>query len=358
MSKPFKFRHVNEIAGGFAAIVVIVLVVGIVLAARAQKWFEKVTTLWVVMPAEGCLGLKSGAEVQMLGTVVGTIDHINPPDEETGRMRARIHIDPHFAQFIRAGLGDRSTASRAIIHVPIAIDDPFLEITRGEGPPLPPAEDLVADPEAGATDAINKTLADIRSHTLPAAEGLLKEYTKLAADLRDPHSPLQQTLARIDAVTARLERNDNALGRLLNDKQLADDLSQTLSKLNATADSAQLALADLQKTVAEFPKIAASASSQIDKLPAMVDQTRQMMLEVQRALQDLQKTTAQLPAVVGSVKQTVDALPDVLAHVQQTLVEVQKLIKGMQELPFIRDNVERSAQGNTTLRPADIGGPQ
>src|SRR5665213_2948857 len=111
MSKPFKFRHVNEIAGAFVGIIVLVLVVGIILAAHAQKWFRDVTDITIEMP-EGASGVKDGAEVHMMGTTVGTVNDVQP--DENGNMSAHLQIDTKFAKFIH-------TKDRAIIHVPLAL---------------------------------------------------------------------------------------------------------------------------------------------------------------------------------------------------------------------------------------------
>ena len=38
MTKPFKFRYVNEIAGAFVLVVILALLGGVLVAARAQRW--------------------------------------------------------------------------------------------------------------------------------------------------------------------------------------------------------------------------------------------------------------------------------------------------------------------------------
>ena len=73
MNKPFKFRYVNEIVGVFVLVVVAALIVGIILAGRAQEWFVPVHHLVLDFPEEGSLGLQKGAEVQILGTPVGVV---------------------------------------------------------------------------------------------------------------------------------------------------------------------------------------------------------------------------------------------------------------------------------------------
>ena len=50
MAPPFKFRYVNEIAGFFVLVVVLLFAAGIVLAGRAQGWFEKEHSVSFFLP--------------------------------------------------------------------------------------------------------------------------------------------------------------------------------------------------------------------------------------------------------------------------------------------------------------------
>jgi phospholipid/cholesterol/gamma-HCH transport system substrate-binding protein len=290
MAKPFKFRYVNHIAGAFAALIFAVLIAGFVLAAHAQKWFEPVNPINLNLPREGSYGIKSGAEIQMLGTTVGAVDavHIDPD----GNMSANGHINPDFAKFIR-------TDSVAIIHIPVALGDPFIEITRGEGAPRPATDVLTANPQVGASDQLSQMIQDFRTQTIPKINSLIDQFNILAGQFLDPKGPTQSLLASLNAVGARLQQNDNIAGRILNDKQLADNLAQTIVKLNASVDT--------------------------------------------------------IGSTVASLRKTTDELPDVVAQLQQTLIEVQKLLRGLQGLPLIRDYVDQNP-AEQHLRPSDIGG--
>ena len=42
-SKPFKFRHINRIAGAFLFMTVAIVAVLATLAAKSQQWFAEVT---------------------------------------------------------------------------------------------------------------------------------------------------------------------------------------------------------------------------------------------------------------------------------------------------------------------------
>ena len=71
MAKPFRFRYVNEIVGGFVMLVVALLVVGVILAGNAQEWFTPVHVVRISFPEAGSLGVQKGAAVMIMGTEVG-----------------------------------------------------------------------------------------------------------------------------------------------------------------------------------------------------------------------------------------------------------------------------------------------
>jgi phospholipid/cholesterol/gamma-HCH transport system substrate-binding protein len=265
MAKPFKFRYVNHIAGAFAALIFLVLIAGFVLAAHAQKWFQQVSTLKLDLPPDGSHGLKSGADIQMLGTNVGSIDDVRI--DANGKMTADAHVRMDFAKFIR-------TDSNVIIHLPFGLGDPFIEITRGQADSLGPTQALVAHPEVGAGDQLSQMIQEFRTNTVPKINTLIDQFGALATQFLDPHGPTQSLLANLNGVSARLQANDNIAGRILNDKQLADNLAQTIVKLNASVDTIGSTVASLRKTT--------------DQLPDVVVQLQQTLVEVQKLLRGLE----------------------------------------------------------------------
>ncbi len=343
MAKPFKFRYVNQLAGAFTAVVVIALVVGFVFAAHAQKWFQHVTTITFIMPADGFNGVKEGADVHMLGTIVGTVDKIDlPKDQPT----VHAHIKEDFARFIRSG-------SQGIIIKPIALADPYINIEIGTGEIVHAKSfTLTATPEVGASDALNQTLLDVRDKTLPAVNALLQQYTQLAINLQDPRGSLQGTLANLDHLTAQLGRTDNVVGQLLNDKHMQQNVDQIVTRLSRSTDDIQAVIANLRATTNTMPELMQNAVGE-------EKQIGEMMAEAQKSLRDLQLSIQDVPQIVGSLQKTVDQLPDIMAQVEQTLEEVKKLVHGLEGLPFVRENITNTpATSGRPLRPSDVGGGQ
>ena len=123
MSKPFKFRYVNEIVGSFVLLVVATLIVGIILIGHAQDWFEPQYEIRLDFPEEGSLGLQRGSEVQVLGATVGRVGKIRVGED--GAMHTTLKIKGDFIRFIR-------TDSRAVVKKKFGVaGDAFVDITQG-----------------------------------------------------------------------------------------------------------------------------------------------------------------------------------------------------------------------------------
>jgi hypothetical protein len=69
-------RYVNQVTGAFVVLALLIVVVGILMAGRAQHWFERTITVDLLLPAEGCYGLKPSAVVVVMGTEAGEVTDI------------------------------------------------------------------------------------------------------------------------------------------------------------------------------------------------------------------------------------------------------------------------------------------
>src|SRR4051812_24050137 len=156
MAKPFRFRHVNEITGAFVLAVVALLVLGIVGTGFSQRWFTRTTEFTLLLPT-GAQGLRPGAEVQMLGTVVGSVQDIRV-DKAERTMKARVSVRSDFAEmFIKKD-------SRALLRRPFGIGEAYVEIRGGsaEAEKIPPAYAMEATAEGAPTESLEKTIVQVR----------------------------------------------------------------------------------------------------------------------------------------------------------------------------------------------------
>ncbi|MBU0678159.1 MAG: MCE family protein [Verrucomicrobia bacterium] len=285
MTQPLKFRYVNEIVGGFILLVLIVLLAGIYLAGKAQGWFEPTLILRTQFHEDGAFGLKEGAEVHVLGTLVGTVSRIEPG--ESGQMEGKLRIRGDFARYIRSD-------SVAIAKKKFAVaGDSYIEITRGKGAELPSDDPFIeCRKDTEITERVEEVVEQVRAEILPALEQLrkaLEEYTGLAQDLRDKDGSLQQLFARLDRIAEGLEKGEGTAGRLLRDPDVAEGVAQSVQKLNASLADVQMSVKDLREVTAQLPKMTRTISGEIDQLPDVVLEARRTMDEANRLLAGLQR---------------------------------------------------------------------
>lgn len=277
MNKPFKFRYVNEIVGAFVLVVIAALMIGIILAGRAQEWFVPVYTLRLDFPEEGSLGLQKGAAVEILGTPVGAVEKIQVNDD--GRMTGRFTIKGDFIRFVRVD-------SRAVVKKKFGIaGDAYVEVTQGRGAALDREIPLLASKDTEITEIAQDILKRLQETTVPAIE----EYTALAADLRSTNGPLVKLLANLEEITAGLERGEGSAGQLLRDPAMAQELTRILAQVNRALDEVQKILADVKATTAQLPAAASTVGREVQDLPGVVVQSQATLREAERLILGLQQ---------------------------------------------------------------------
>jgi len=202
MAKPFKFRYVNEIVGGFVLLVVLLLLAGVLVAGHAQHWFEAKYVINLNFPAEGSMDLQKGAEVMLLGAKVGSVQDIVVNDD--GHISGVMRIRGPFMRFVRAD-------SIALVKKKMVVTgDAYIELTRGTGAELPRTGgeiECVKDTEI--LEMLQEALETIRKeavNTLTLVNGAIAEYTDLAAGMNDPDGSLQQLLANSNGLLDDLRK--------------------------------------------------------------------------------------------------------------------------------------------------------
>ena len=304
MNKPFKFRYVNEIVGGFVLLIVVALVVAVVLIGRAQQWFEPRFDLRVRFPAEGSEGIQKGAEVVILGTQVGNVQEIIVKDD--GSMEGQLQIRGQFVRFVRQD-------SQAILKKKFGVaGDAFVEITRGIGPAIDDGRlPAAAKKDIELLQMMQDLLENVRTAILPLLEQVTKaaeEYTGLAADMRKPDGHLQQLLARLDEVATGLQKGEGTAGKLLKDP--------------ATIQSVDAAITNVTVTITT-----------------------------------VNERLRQIEAILADVKKTTGTLPETMLQAQDTLRETEVLIEGVQKHWLLRSYMEQ-APSSERIDPADVRAPE
>ncbi len=326
MSRPLKVRRVNEIVGLFVLLALAIVVAAVLLGPRTQRWFTPSQTLAIHLPPEGSLGLRKGGDVQILGSVVGSVEDIVVTD--AGTMEAEVVIRGNFIRFVRQD-------SEAIIRKPFGIGDASIEITRGYGDALPDRGAFISSvADKAPTQMMEETLAALRDEALPTIKELrvaISEYSLLAAELRAEQGNLQQALLHLNRVGTALEEGQGMAGMLLFDPEPARQLRMALPKINASLD-------ELHATLAGTRKFA-------DRLPQIGADMQESMKNIRASSVEARRLATAMPELEKSVRDVVSTMPGVLLQTQQTMYQVQRLAEGVQRSWLVRGYMDQPQAG-------------
>ena len=350
MPEPFRFRHVHEIAGVFLLSSVVVAVALIGITGHAQRWFQPVRRLTIILPKEGSLGLRTGSEVFILGVNVGSVDDITPDPE--GRMRAEVAIRRDYSQFLHAD-------STAMIRKTFGIaGDAYVDISRGSGAPLSATDAVInSSSDRVPTEMLSDLVVQLRDELVPTLKqgrAAMAEYQQLAADLHDPEGHLQQTLAHADRITQNIQHGQGLAGKLLIDPDLAKQGQSAVEKLNASMNQVNALLKDTRAAASSLATLAETGNQQAKELPELVREIKQTLAESQTALKDIRQTTQRLPGTVGSLDETLRTLPAFVMQTQETMRQIQRLVEAAEKHWLIQAYVEPEPVRTQRIRPEDI----
>ncbi len=358
MTQPFKFRYVNEIAGFFVLLFLLLFIAGVFVTGRTQGWFEQFRTLYISFSAEGSAGLKKGAEVQMFGLVAGSVQKIDFDKDGENMMQAELSVRDDFFQRVRED-------SKAFIRKKFLVaGDAYVELVKGDAAPVKEGYKIdcelgkeifdtimeFADQvrESNLITILEKTSEEVRVAVLDVlnlSRVFLEEYTALANELRHPDATVQALLARIDRIAARLEAGEGTVGRLLTDSTLADRAVGIADRAAEIAGSSERTLAEVEALLKDARRIMAG-------LPDMAQLTETLKV-VQAILLDLKETTAHLPAMTEWAAQEIQDAPGLVLQIRQQLLEVEELVESVKKHWLIRGYVESTEPANR-IPPAEV----
>lgn len=285
MAKKFKFRYVNEIVGGFVLLVFLLLLAGVLVAGKAQHWFEPMHDIELRFPPEGSMDLLKGAEVMLLGARVGSVQDILV--DADGNITGSIRVRGSFMRFVRED-------SIALVKKKMVVTgDAFIELTRGSGAELPKigAEiECVKDTEImQMLEEALITLQKEAEHTLGLVNAAIEEYTLLAAGMNDPEGHLQALLANANGLLDDIRTGQGLPAKILNDPAMANEIEDIVVQVRQLLEQVNVMVTDLQGVVAKLPPMADTVADEVDNLPVVVGETQTLMREATIMLDGLQK---------------------------------------------------------------------
>lgn len=317
MPKPFKFRYVNEIVGGFVLLTVALLVTGVILAGHYQEWFTPVHTVRIRFPAEGSLGLRKGSEVEILGTSVGQVERIHILDDDS--MAGELRIKGDFFRFVR-----QDSKFKVSKRYQVA-GESFLEIKRGTNQPPTDETVFLVEKDTEIIEIAQQLLNQVREATIPLLGQVrltAEEYGALASDLRSPDGPLMKLLGNLEKMSDGLNKGEGTAGRLLRDPSTMDEVNRILREVTAS-----------------------------------IEQVQKVVTQVQGVMTDVKNTTTQLPPMAARIGRETEDLPGMMLQTQETLRQAERLIEGIQKHWLLNKYIPQP-KPTDLIPPSEVNVPQ
>ncbi|WP_027184262.1 MlaD family protein [Desulfovibrio inopinatus] len=297
--------NVNRTAGFFVLLVVIVLVAALALVTKAKRLFEKDFDITIILPKEGTFGVSRDDEVHILHLQAGSVTTVDITED--GVIKANLSISPEFARFVRRD-------SVAVIRRgSLLLEKVIVDITRGQAAPLP------------------STGAQIPCVVEP-----------------DLMQTVHDTVRRVAALIADIEKGKGLLGKIVVDETMADDVTTALGQVDGILAAVKATIEQTQailKTTAAFGDSLLTTAEKTNTIaaavPPVLDATGQALTQVKRTLEDMQKTLATFRHVGQNVQDDITLLPALMLQTQSLLLELENLVRGIENSWFLRDNIPK-----------------
>jgi phospholipid/cholesterol/gamma-HCH transport system substrate-binding protein len=293
-------RHADELVG-ILVVVAVAIFLGVILQAGVLRdWFRPVSHLRILLPESGAAGLSAGADVEILGTQVGTVRRIVISPSQ--QMYAEADVDDQARPFIRRD-------SRALIRRRYGIAGAaFLDISRGTGSELDWDFAVVqAVTERDPTENIGALIDQAREKVFPILDDLGRSVKTLAD------------------VVEHLKKGEGDVGRLLTDDTMVRNIEGVVAKGDVVvSDLAQL-VSELRVAGRNVETLSQSINASDSGVPKLLKRTDAMLSTLQQGLRDLALATQRAPQIVHNIELSSQDLPSLLTQTQQTAHELEQL---------------------------------
>jgi phospholipid/cholesterol/gamma-HCH transport system substrate-binding protein len=285
-------RNTDEWVGLLVVLTVILFIAAILHAGLLSDWFRQTENLRIMLPETGSQGLSAGADIQILGTRVGTVQRVVV---DPNRMYAEAQLDEQATAFIRRD-------SRAVVKKQFGVAGAaYLDISRGTGSPLDWHFAVIdAVTERDPTENIGAMVDQVKEKIFPILDDAARAMHALAD------------------TTEGIEKGQGNVGRLMKNDDLMNQLMATLANLKTATDQLNVTLTQVQTMVA--------STAAPDGVPALLHRANDAVASVDKATHDLAQATTQLPAISRNVAGGTANLPALLTQSQQSMAELEKTL--------------------------------
>jgi len=368
-AKPFKFRHVNEIAGAFTVTVLVLLVGIIVVSGQLQGWFERKRVYDVILPESGTFGIRAGSEVRVMGARAGAVRTVQLRHRETGKTGHFLDEDPKKLQLVAALelRGDHTVfigeESKVFLRTGLGgLGASYLEISRSDVPAPDRRVLPLADPSSSVQADMTDVLAEIRDVVVPAIrqfEATSKQVELLATSLGDPEREFQVALRGVKDLVGEVNKGESAAGIFLRDPITGTELKTAVASFSKSSATLAELLAGLERGEGAAGMLLTDEAAQ--------KELEEILANVARAAESANETLAMLTEVAGSLPDTVQSTDAAISEyttvartLEETAREYEIVGEALQRHWLLRKFVRRDEnpvavpRGQTLPQPADV----
>ena len=316
-----KYRSRDLAVGGFVALALIVLAVGVMAVGGESRFFSRKVSFRAVFSSVD--GVIVGSPVKISGVTVGTVSDIRlPVDPDAQGIEVTFGVDEVYGGRVREG------SSATLRFLQYLSGEKYVEVKSGDPalPQLPPGSLL---PTAAGSQFLEKgediteNLAAITVSVRQILEPLERGEGLLGEMLRDPNfgkdglAALRATLENLRDLTGRLQEGRGFAGRLFSDPELAKkagSLGQAMEDLSVILDraregegafgdllsedgDARKAVADLRASAGSVRRLAERLESTEGVLGRILNDpvySEQMAADLRHTMQNLAEITTKI----------------------------------------------------------------
>lgn len=314
-------KKYETIVGVFVVLTLLILLAMVLVIAQHERLWEARVTYQAIF--KNVSGLKEGAEVRLSGVTVGSVKKIS--FDPQGNIVVQFEVLAEYRERIRAD-------SKATIGYIGLLGDMCLDISTG-------SMTAQAIPPGGVIPSVEPLdLATIMERAGPSIEDIqeiLANLSKITTNLADEQGDLNRLFAQLGDISAKINAGQGSLGKLVNDPELYNDLSQAISGAD---------------------KVIASLNTQ-EGLIATLLHDRQFKSKAQKSMDDLKATLENFRRASADFRTMADRLPELIKkgesfveHLNRAGAELPELVTSGQGLVTEAEQVAKAAQKSWFLR--------
>lgn len=314
-SLPFVPRSMGIKVGmllAFAITVAVALVVYVLYARGVFDDYQRLT-----LTTENVDGVSPGMDLTFSGFPIGRVRRLSLSDD--GKARIHIRVPVSEARWLR-------TTTVFTLEVPLVGGAKIRAHTSDlKDPPLP-------------DHAVRPVLRGDANAEIPLMVATLRTVLENVDRMTDGKSSLQESLANLRAVTARMAGRQGVLGAVLGGEDNAKKLLQTIDRANALLATLGGVSLKLDTMLAKADQQVLGPGGVVEETQKAVRQANAILGEVGAQLKRVDAILADAQAVAGNAKVATTDLGALRAEVEASLRKVSALIDEInRKWPFERD---------------------